>query len=54
MNSLNEQVLSELTEMKKVGIKVPAKLIKTALDIDLEEYKDMSISEIADLLIELY
>lgn len=52
MNILNQEVIKELTEMKKIGMKVPAKAFKMA-EKDLSDYDNMSVSEIADLIIDL-
>jgi hypothetical protein len=56
MNVL-ENVKLELTEMKKLGLRVPAKAIKyvEANPAEIEEYREsgMRISEIADLIIDL-
>lgn len=51
-----QNVEQELLEMKKLGIKVPAKAIKMAQDPEaMQEYGDdaMSVSDCADLLISL-
>ena len=50
--TINEQVKSELHAIKVLGIRVPKAAFKLA-DEDLSEYDNMSVSEIADLLIEL-
>jgi len=51
--SINKQVLAELKEMKNLGVYVKASVIKKAETADLNEYNNMTISEIADLLIML-
>ena len=51
--TINQQVVAELTELKKLGVRVKASIIKSAETADLNEYDNMSISEIADLLIDL-
>lgn len=49
-----EQVLNELTEMKKVGIRVPNKARVIAAQKAEELYQNgMKVSEIASLCIEL-
>lgn len=52
-----ENVKLELNEMKKLGMRVPAKLLKSidSKEAEVNEYREggMSISEIADLLIDL-
>ena len=53
MNKINQQVIAELKAMKEIGMRVPAKVIKSAATMDLSEYDNMSVSEIADLLIAL-
>jgi hypothetical protein len=53
VTNLRSEVLSELKEMKRVGIKVPAAAFDLLVQEDLEDYDNMSTSEIADLLIEL-
>jgi hypothetical protein len=51
--NINQEVVAELTELKKLGVRVSAKVIKKAASADLSEYSNMSVSEIADLLIML-
>ena len=51
--TINQQVVAELQELKSLGVYVPAKVIKKAATADLSEYSNMSVSEIADLLIAL-
>ena len=45
--------MNELKEMKKVGLRVPPKVFELLVEEDLDEYENMSVREIADLLIEL-
>jgi hypothetical protein len=49
--TINEEVVRELRELKKLGVMVKDKTIKMAESSDLSEYDNMSVSEIADLLI---
>ena len=51
--SLRSQVMAELKEMKRVGLRVPPQAFEQLVEADLEEYEDMSVSEIAELMIEL-
>jgi hypothetical protein len=52
--SLSQEVVLELTEMKKIGMRVPTKAIKLARDeAQVAQYDNMRVSEIADLLISL-
>lgn len=53
MDKLRADVIKELTMMKHCGIRVPAKAFKLAETEDLSEYDNMSVSEIAELLIDL-
>lgn len=53
MDTLNKRVVAELKAMKEIGMRVPAKVIKSAETADLREYDNMKASEIADLLIAL-
>ena len=49
-------LMKELTEMKKVGMKVPYNaftLVIQASDEELDSYYDMSVSECADMFISL-
>lgn len=46
-------VYLELTEMKKLGIRVPAKALKMALDPSTDEYSNMRISDCADRILNL-
>lgn len=51
---LVKNVSLELSEMKKIGMRVPAKAIKMAKDPSvIAEYDNMGVSELADLLISL-
>jgi len=51
--NINQEVVAELKELKKLGVRVPAKVIKNAATADLTEYNNMTVSELADLLIAL-
>jgi hypothetical protein len=53
LTKLHAEVLAELTEMHRVGIRVTSQVFALLDQTDLEEYDNMSVSEIADLLIEL-
>lgn len=47
-------ITSELTEMRKIGMRVPDKAFLMAADQnEIAEYENMSVSEAADLLINL-
>jgi hypothetical protein len=49
-------LIKELTEMKKIGMKVPKKaftLAEQASDAELDSYDDMSVSECADMFISM-
>jgi hypothetical protein len=50
---LRSEVLAELKEMKRVGLRVPPQAFDLLVEADLAEYDNMSASEIADLMIEL-
>ena len=51
--TINQKVVAELTELKKLGVRVPAKVLKSAAIADLTEYSNMSIADLADLLLML-
>lgn len=53
MSTLRSQVMAELKEMKRIGMNVPPAAFDLLVQEDLEDYDNMSASEIADLLIEL-
>lgn len=58
MERFTEDVTCELMELKKLGVYVPARALKTAKDpdsIDMKEYYEsgMKVSECASLLMEL-
>lgn len=54
VKKFSEMVTLELKEMKKLGMRVPAKAIELAQNLDeMEDYISMKTSECADLLIEL-
>lgn len=50
---INQKVISELKAMKEVGIRIPKKVFAFTESEDMTQYNNMSISEIADLMIEL-
>lgn len=51
MTNFNESLICELVELRKCGIVVPAKTMKSAHTLNESEFPAMSISEIADLII---
>lgn len=53
MSEIRKAVLAELTAMKEIGMRVPKKAFKLAETEDMSTFDCMSISEIADLLIDL-
>jgi hypothetical protein len=53
MNEIRKAVLAELAAMKEIGMRVPKKAIKLAETEDMSTFDSMSISEIADLMIDL-
>ena len=53
MNNIRTAVLDELKAMKEYDMHVPKKAFKLAETEDLSDYDNMSISEIAELMIEL-
>ncbi len=53
MEKLNQSVVKELEEMKKIGMTVEDEVIEYAKTADLSEYNSMKVGEIADLLIDL-
>jgi hypothetical protein len=53
MNNIRTAVLAELKAMKEYDMHVPKKAFKLAETEDLSDYDNMSISEIAELMIEL-
>jgi len=50
---IREEVLLELYEMKRIGVRVPKSAFELAKTGNLDEYECMSVSEIVDLLIEI-
>ena len=48
-----QNILKEFKAMQEIGLKVPKKAYALLETQDLDQYDDMSVSEIADLLIEL-
>ena len=50
---INQKVISELKAMKEVGIRIPKKVFAFTESEDMTQYNNMSISEIADLMVEL-
>jgi len=50
---IKNDILKEFKAMQEMGLKVPKKAYALLETEDLEQYDDMRVSEIADLLIEL-
>jgi hypothetical protein len=50
---IKNDILREFKAMQDSGMRVPKKAYKLLETEDLEQYDDMRVSEIADLLIEL-
>lgn len=51
---MNEDVILELQEMKRLGMNVSLALITKVKDMDLSEYDNMSTTELASMLVDLY
>ena len=51
---LNIDVMKDLTELAKIGVKVPMRAFEYAKNNDLSEYSNMKIADISDLLIQLF
>ena len=52
---LSANVVLELEEMKKLGMRVSKRALEKAKDLDeMSEFQSMRVSECADLLRELY
>lgn len=49
-----KHLVKELEELKKLGVRVSNKTIQHAKTDDISEYDYMSVSELADLFIQLY
>jgi hypothetical protein len=55
IQKLSNDVVLELTELKKAGVKVSKKALLKAADLDeMSEYEGMTVSEAADLILDLY
>ena len=50
---MKNQILKEFNAMREVGIRVPQRAYALLETENLADYDDMSISELAELLIEL-
>jgi len=54
VQKFSEEVQKELSEMKKIGMKVPQGAFNRAKNLEeMEELLNMSVSDCADLLIDL-
>ena len=54
VQKFSDDVVKELQEMKKIGIKVSDKAIMNARNLkEMAEYENMKVSECADLIINL-
>jgi hypothetical protein len=49
-----EQLVKELKELKKLGVRVSENTIQHAKEDDLSEFEGISVSELTSLFIELY
>lgn len=54
ITDIQEQVTKELECMKEVGVNVSDKVFRNLGTEDFAEYDNMGISEIADLMLDLY
>ena len=50
---MKNQILKEFDAMRKVGLKVPQRAYALLETENLDDYDDMSVSDLADLLIQL-
>ena len=54
LQQFSDDVTLELTEMKKIGMRVPKKAFALAKDLKvMAEYEDMNTTECSDLLISI-
>lgn len=51
---MREELILELIEMKKLGIRVADKTLEAARNVSLAEYDAISVSDLASLFCELY
>ena len=51
---LRDDLVLELTEMKKIGITVSDRAIEKAKVVDLSEYDGISVADLGSLFCELY
>jgi hypothetical protein len=50
---MKNQILKELNAMREMGIRVPQRAYALLETENLDDYDDMGVSEVADLLIQL-
>jgi hypothetical protein len=50
---MKNQIIKEFDAMRKVGLKVPQRAYVLLETENLDDYDDMGVSEVADLLIQL-
>jgi len=50
---MKNQIIKELNAMREVGIRVPQRAYALLETENLDDYDDMGVSEVADLLIQL-
>jgi hypothetical protein len=53
VEKMKNQILKELNAMREVGIRVPQRAYALLETENLDDYDDMSVSDLADLLIQL-
>lgn len=51
---MREELILELIEMKKLGIRVADETLEAARNVSLTEYDAISVSDLASLFCELY
>ena len=51
---MREELILELIEMKKLGIRVTDETLEAARNVSLTEYDAISVSDLASLFCELY
>jgi hypothetical protein len=53
VEKMKNQIIKEFDAMRKVGLKVPQRAYALLETENLDDYDDMSVSDLADLLIQL-
>jgi hypothetical protein len=53
MHPFNESIVDELIELEKYGVQIPTEAFEMAMEVTEDEYDNMKISDLVDLILAL-